>query len=169
MNFGVLIPLILVLLGFTWGFWLIFRKGDMVSQPMKMLGYFVGALLALVVAGFLTVIIFPAWANQLLGMATSSTSVQSLQDKTQQLLDASLGQPASTARPTVPTSPVTTPVGGTGALAVTPGPGQRYTVQTGDTVYSIARRFGVSPQSIQQANNLADPNVIKPGQVLIIP
>ena len=35
-----LVPLILVVVGFVWGFWLILRKGEMVAQPAKMIGYF---------------------------------------------------------------------------------------------------------------------------------
>jgi LysM repeat protein len=42
-------------------------------------------------------------------------------------------------------------------------------VQWGDTVYSIARRFGVPPDAIIRANNLVNPNLIRAGQVLIIP
>jgi len=34
-----LVPLILVIVGFVWGFWLILRKGEMVAQPAKMVGY----------------------------------------------------------------------------------------------------------------------------------
>ncbi len=177
MNIAVLIPLFLVILGLGWGFWLVFRKGDMVSQPMKMLGYFTGALLALFIAGFLTVIIFPAWANQLLDMATKSSSVQGIQGKTQQLIDESLGQPTPIPQPTTPASPIPTSTpGGTSnsgtvaPLAVTPAPGQiTYVVQLNDTLYSIARKYGVTVQSIQAANHLTNPNDIKAGQTLIIP
>lgn len=42
-------------------------------------------------------------------------------------------------------------------------------VRWGDTVYSIARRFGVTVDAIVWANNLANPNYIRVGQVLIIP
>jgi LysM repeat protein len=45
-----------------------------------------------------------------------------------------------------------------------------YTVRYGDTVYGIAARFGVTPQSIIQRNNLRPPYyVIYVGQVLVIP
>ena len=45
----------------------------------------------------------------------------------------------------------------------------RYTVQAGDTLYRIATKYGVSVSAIVAANNIADPNLIRPGQVLIIP
>lgn len=45
----------------------------------------------------------------------------------------------------------------------------RYTVRSGDTLYAIARRFNVTVQQIASANNLSNPNLIRVGQVLIIP
>ena len=44
-----------------------------------------------------------------------------------------------------------------------------YVVQPGDSIYKIARKFGVSPTAIIKANNLSNPNTIFPGQTLIIP
>lgn len=50
-------------------------------------------------------------------------------------------------------------------------PGQQTThvVQPGDTVYSIGRQYGVSPDAIIAANNLANPNRLDVGQTLVIP
>lgn len=44
-----------------------------------------------------------------------------------------------------------------------------HTVQRGETLTRIARLYGVSVQSIIARNNIANPNRIVPGQVLIIP
>jgi LysM repeat protein len=44
-----------------------------------------------------------------------------------------------------------------------------YTVQRGDTLYSIARRFGVTTTLLAQVNNIANPSRIYVGQVLTIP
>jgi LysM repeat protein len=44
-----------------------------------------------------------------------------------------------------------------------------YIVQPGDTLFSIARRFGVSVASIAMANNIVNPNLIYAGQRLVIP
>ncbi|MBI4789946.1 MAG: LysM peptidoglycan-binding domain-containing protein [Chloroflexi bacterium] len=44
-----------------------------------------------------------------------------------------------------------------------------YTVQRGDTLSAIARKFGVSVAAIVAANNIANANLIKPAQVLTIP
>jgi LysM repeat protein len=44
-----------------------------------------------------------------------------------------------------------------------------YTVRSGDYLSAIARRFGTTAQAIAVANNIANPNLIFPGQVLQIP
>jgi murein DD-endopeptidase MepM/ murein hydrolase activator NlpD len=44
-----------------------------------------------------------------------------------------------------------------------------YVVVTGDTMYSIAKKHGVSVDAVLWANNLTDPNVLKLGQKLVIP
>lgn len=66
--------------------------------------------------------------------------------------------------------------GGTSTTAVpttvsTPLPGgsQTYVVQNGDTLYSIAIKFGVTIADIQTANNMDNPNRLAVGQELIIP
>lgn len=45
---------------------------------------------------------------------------------------------------------------------------ENYTVRTGDTLASIAKRFDISVETIKWANNLKS-DVIKPGQILKIP
>jgi membrane-bound lytic murein transglycosylase D len=80
--------------------------------------------------------------------------------------------PAST---NTPLSGVTPAGSGTPAASSTPGPsatpggGTKYTVQPGEWVYSIARKFGVDPQAIIDANNLVYPYTLSVGQTLIIP
>jgi murein DD-endopeptidase MepM/ murein hydrolase activator NlpD len=44
-----------------------------------------------------------------------------------------------------------------------------YVVQSGDTLYSIARKHDVSVDAVLWANNLSDANVLKQGQKLVIP
>ena len=53
--------------------------------------------------------------------------------------------------------------------AATPGQQITHVVQPGDTVYSISRQYGVSPDAIIAANNLVNPNRLDIGQTLIIP
>lgn len=60
-----------------------------------------------------------------------------------------------------------------GALPSTGGststPGGTHVVQSGQTLDSIARRYGVSASSIATANGISDPNRIRIGQRLTIP
>ena len=60
--------------------------------------------------------------------------------------------------------------GGQKAAVATPGwsSAETYTVRRGDTLYHIARRFGVSVSSLQRANGLRSSR-INPGDVLQIP
>ena len=46
---------------------------------------------------------------------------------------------------------------------------QEYTVKPGDTLFSIARKFGVHYDLIAKANNLADPNSLQAGQKITVP
>jgi LysM repeat protein len=52
---------------------------------------------------------------------------------------------------------------------VTSGGTQVYIVQPGDTLYGIALRFGITVQSIVDANSLPNPDRLDVGQQLIIP
>lgn len=56
-----------------------------------------------------------------------------------------------------------------GSSHAPPSGGNTYVVQPGDTLYSIAARFGKNVWDIIAANNLPDPQWISVGQVLVIP
>jgi murein DD-endopeptidase MepM/ murein hydrolase activator NlpD len=65
--------------------------------------------------------------------------------------DAPSGEPAADTSPSAPVAPKT------------------YTVQASDTMYSIAKKHGVSVDALLWANDLKDPDVLKAGQKLVIP
>jgi LysM repeat protein len=48
-------------------------------------------------------------------------------------------------------------------------PVKKHVVLAGETLSAIAVRYGVTTQAIMQANNIADPNVLRVGQELVIP
>jgi murein DD-endopeptidase MepM/ murein hydrolase activator NlpD len=50
----------------------------------------------------------------------------------------------------------------------TPNMSQSYTVQSGDTLYSIGRKFNIHPSYIINKNPAINPNYLSPGQVLNI-
>lgn len=70
--------------------------------------------------------------------------------------------------PPPPTVPATTQAP---PPPTTRGPGEIliYTVQPGDTLFSIATQFGVTVDEIAELNNIADPNVIFVEDQLSIP
>lgn len=57
----------------------------------------------------------------------------------------------------------TTGVATSGVVSTT---GDTYTVQPGDTLYSIATRNGCNPTELAQANGITDPTLLSPGTVL---
>jgi LysM repeat protein len=67
-----------------------------------------------------------------------------------------------------PVTPTETGPAETPATTATPA-GQTYTVQFGDTLSGIADQFGVTLDELVAANNIADPNNVEPGTVLVIP
>ena len=69
-----------------------------------------------------------------------------------------------------PATPIFTPTPDPPHAVPTPRTeAETYTVQPGDTLADIARRYSLSPASLQQANGLADPNLLAVGQTLLIP
>lgn len=50
-----------------------------------------------------------------------------------------------------------------------PAPTSSYTIKSGDTISSIAARFGVTTQAVLDANGLTASSIIYPGQTIAIP
>ena len=80
--------------------------------------------------------------------------------------------PTVTATPTVPTA-TNTPAE-TATITPSPGPSPTatqniYTVQDGDTLFSIAAKFSANVCILMAVNKITDPSVISVGQKLLIP
>lgn len=56
-----------------------------------------------------------------------------------------------------------------GGASTGPAPGRTYTVQPGDSIWAIARRFGTTVEAIVKSNGIRNPELIYPGEVLKIP
>lgn len=60
-------------------------------------------------------------------------------------------------------------ISGGGSTTPPPSTTTKYTVKSGDTLYAIAKKYGLSVEQIVAANNIKNANLIQPGQVLTIP
>lgn len=60
-------------------------------------------------------------------------------------------------------------ISGSGGTTPPPTASSKYTVKSGDTLYAIAKKYGLSVQQIVAANNIKNANLILPGQILTIP
>lgn len=72
-------------------------------------------------------------------------------------------------QPTAPVTDLSTYSQGQGTAPAQAAAGATHTVAAGETLYKIARSYGVSPREIQQANGITDPTQLRIGQVLKIP
>jgi LysM repeat protein len=79
-----------------------------------------------------------------------------------ELLIPDCNEEAGADEPEVETEP-------TDAAPTAPAGTVSHTVRTGESLYVIAQRYGVTIQDIVNANELSDPNRLSVGQVLIIP
>lgn len=79
--------------------------------------------------------------------------------------------PVRLAAPATSTPTATSPAQVPPPTSSAPGTGSTttYVVQTGDTLGRIAVRFNTSVAALSQLNGIANPNVIRPGQRLVIP
>jgi LysM repeat protein len=72
------------------------------------------------------------------------------------------------ATPSTPAKPAETKTVPKATPVVTNNPGS-HIMAKGDTLYSLARKYGVSVTAIQNANNIKNPNAIREGTKLVIP
>jgi LysM repeat protein len=78
--------------------------------------------------------------------------------------------PSTSSAPSSGPTPTTAAPPAATATATKPATsGQKYVVQAGDTLSDIAEKFGVTVQALIDANKLENPNLLLPGQELIIP
>jgi len=182
MDLIALVPIVLVGLGFFWALWLIFKRNLLDQNLGKLVAYFIGVVITFAVIGWIIDTYLPQWtANRLLNARTSQ-DVQIIESVGRDIWEEAMGSPPQATvivttpvsqQPPVVTTPVATSIPTNGTPAVSSqslsGRTQTYTVVSGDTLFSIAKRFGVSVAAIQQYNGLGTSSNIKAGQTLIIP
>jgi LysM repeat protein len=89
-----------------------------------------------------------------------ATSIPAASPRPSTIADASPAPQDSPAAVVEPTARTADPA--------TPAP-RRYTVKSGDTLSSIAARYGTTVRKLQVANEISNPRALKIGQVLAIP
>ncbi len=182
MNAGALITLFFIAVAVIWGFWLIFKR-DLLSQNIgKLVSYFAGVILTLLIVLWITSMFLPWWTVRLVENTRESENVQVLQQVGRDLWEEAMSSPSTvsevTPEPTepgespgtgiIPTPTPTPQTGESGAISGQSATGGTHVVQSGETLYSISRRYGVSVDVIKERNNLGNDN-IQIGQELVIP
>ncbi len=76
--------------------------------------------------------------------------------------------PLPTPAPSTPPAPTPSPLPPTATATPASQGGITYVVQRGDTLFSIAKRFGVTVEQLRQLNGIGSDNLIHTGQRLII-
>jgi LysM repeat protein len=97
-------------------------------------------------------------AGSTVGPSTPPASMPSSRPVTAAPSDASTPTPTRLPSPTPRPSASPAPVGG-----------RSYTVRSGDTLGAIAARFGTTTRALVQLNGIANPSLIRVGQVLKLP
>jgi len=181
MNAGALIVLFFVAFAIAWAFWLIFKLNLSNINLGKLLSYFAGVILTLLVILWITSQFLPWWAVRLVRGTRQSATVQELQIAGAELLKEIASTPG-TMITIAPVIPPQQPAGGTPTPTISPlntpetsslnsaqmGGVRTHIVQSGDTLYNISRRYGVTVDQLRQRNNIAG-DMIRVGQQLIIP
>ena len=178
MNVEALIILFLIIVGLVWGFWLIFKRDLMQNQIGKLLSYFLGVVVTLLIVMWLVSRFLPWWAVRLVENTQESPSVQELQSVSSDLwnqlsnpnvvIPTQPSQPPATVEPAPGISPVATPADTNTSQSVPVGGTRIHIVQSGDTLYSISRKYGTTVDALKQRNGLTN-NTILVGQKLIVP
>lgn len=176
-----MIVLVLAAVALAWGFWLIFKRDLMSVNLGKLLAYFAGVIITLLLVYWITTRFLPWWALRLLTDTQQSGTVIELQEVTRNLFNTAIDAPISVTTP--PRATPAPPTTGEPAPTVSPitpteapssgqslsRPGERvHLVQSGDTIYRLSQNYGVTQDAIRQRNGLPNDN-IRIGQQLIIP
>lgn len=180
MHFGELAPLLLLIAALGWLGYLIFKK-DLASRSLvNIITYFLGVVIIFFAVGWVIDYFLFDWANARLQNAENNPEWRELVNTTEQILDRSFVDPGTGGNPSsvqvVPIVVTATPSFGAPPVVITvvpnqagPTSGRTYTVVAGDTLHKIAQQFGTTVDAIMIANDLTNPNLIYPGQVLNIP
>ncbi|GBD24017.1 hypothetical protein HRbin29_01690 [bacterium HR29] len=135
-----------------------------------------GSLLALVIGTLVTIYLLlrpPGAATErdtVLPIVTNTPAVTATATPTPTAAPSGAGQPTAPVGTTAPAPAGTLASGETPVPIATPTPAERtYTVQPGDTLSSIAARFGTTVEAILELNPGVVPEALQPGTQLRLP
>jgi len=177
LNLGNLLLFIPLIAGLILAYNLIFKVQLPGQGIWKIITYFLGIVMVLIGVYFIVAQLFASFTNELLN-AGASPEWQQVIYKSEAIIQSAFnpdstsgsssggGAPAPTAPPPSIIVITPTPIGGSSSGGSSTG--VYYTVVQGDTLSSIAARFGTTVSAIMQANGLTS-DLIYVGQVLLIP
>ncbi|MEM7801206.1 MAG: LysM peptidoglycan-binding domain-containing protein [Chloroflexota bacterium] len=182
MDLATLLTFIPLGIGIAWLFNLIFRK-DLASQNLgSIISYFLGVLIIVLLVGYLIDNLLPSWLNN--RVTSSRANVELREFINTVVVEPSTMTDGGTVQIVAPPTQVLVPE------IVTPVPaGQNqppvagvadqpqnsvagsgtHVVQPGETLTSIANRYGVDINVLRQVNNRVGSDYIYAGETLIIP
>lgn len=147
----------------------------------RRLGAVVLVLLMVVAFALVAFARLPGLLPSGIGAGPTASGVEETPLSSNEPTSAGPASPSATPAPSLAATPAgsveaatATPAPATAAPAPTPqetpaATSQTYTIQRGDTLSSIARQFGTTVDALVAANGIADPSIIRVGQILIIP
>lgn len=172
-----------IFLAFFWAGWIILKR-DMVLTPAKLVYYFIGVVLALLIVMWMVAWFLPWWGKTLYNTIQASPNIDNLEviaadlwsdvstmDAAPVVSEGPITQPTQQPVVVVPVNPTPVPTVVVVPQAANPALSaseQTYVVKERDTLYSLQRQFGVPVARIKERNNLSS-DLIRPGQTLIIP
>ena len=185
MDLTRLLSFLPLIIGAFLAYHLIFRQGLPSQGIGSILTYFVGIIIVFFAVSWLIRSFLAEWATDLLQVGTTSTEWQEFIDESEGVVDDALGLDDNTGNE-VPTAVPPTPSSVNESAPVPTRPSEdtlldieestpeeasgpiRHTVQFGDTLFSLARRYGTTVSAIKHANGLVSDTIVV-DSVLIIP
>ena len=184
MNLTELLSFIPFIIGGYLAFHLIFRQNLPSKNLAQILTYFIGVVIVLIVLGWLVLSFLPGWMGDLINAGTAPDSNWTeVIDDSEDIIQDAFGSDTGSAETQATAQPTVVQV----LVPVTVAPGSNsipadsvnleslsgtstYTVVAGDTLNSIARRFGVTVDDLRAANGIPQSSaLIKVGDQLNIP
>lgn len=123
------------------------------------------ALMA-VALGAVVIARLPATGSPVAGTSPSPSAALAASSPAPSPVASPSSAPSATLRPTATPSPSRSLAP---SPAASPSPSATYRVKFGDTLSGIAARFGTTVKVLAELNGIADPSLIRVGQVLVLP